>query len=101
LVGAALVFEILCLLTNLLYDLRIMKFQNLFSSAVVITCILITAPSPAQQLSGFETPPIRKSSEVLPPSLIQGEHFKVRDQVAWKGGLHLFTVDSDFGPFEV
>ena len=78
-----------------------MKIQNLFRSAAVIICILITTPSPAQQLSGFETPPIRKANEVLPPTLIQGEHFKVRDQVAWKGGLHLFTVDSDFGPFEV
>ena len=78
-----------------------MKIQNLFRSAAVITCILITTPSPAQKLSGFETPPLRKSSEVLPPSLIQGEHFRVRDQVTWKEGLHVFTVDSDFGPFEV
>jgi hypothetical protein len=50
-----------------------MKIQNLFRSAAVIPCILITTPSPAQQLSGFETPPMRKASQVLPPSLIQGE----------------------------
>ena len=55
----------------------------------------------AQKLDGFETPPVRKASEVLPPALIQGDHFKVRDQVKWKEGLHIFHVDSDFGSFEV
>lgn len=74
----------------------------------VITAILILAVGLASSsgawasgLSGFENPPTRKASEVLPASLLSGAHFKVRDDVGWKEGLHLFTVDSDFGPFEV
>ena len=78
-----------------------MKIHSLKSAVIIIVCIMISASSLAQRLSGYETPPIRKASEVLPPALIQGEHFKVQDQVGWKEGLHLFKVDSDFGPFEV
>jgi len=76
-------------------NIRIRFFTTLF------VCILASAPLSAQQLSIYETPPQRMASEVLPPALIQGDHFKVRDPVSWKEGLHLFTVDSDFGPFEV
>jgi hypothetical protein len=78
-----------------------MKIRILISSGTIVGCILASSILLAQQLSGYETPPIRKASEVLPPALIQGAHFKVQDQVGWKEGLHLFKVESEFGPFEV
>ena len=78
-----------------------MQFKSFLSTAIIITCNLVSTTLSAQTLTAFETPPIRKASTVLPPTLINGQHFKVRDQVGWKEGLHLFTVDSDFGPFEV
>jgi len=62
---------------------------------------MVSTALTAQSLTAFEKPPTRKVSSVLPATLIKGEQFKVRDQVGWKEGLHLFTVDSDFGPFEV
>ena len=58
-------------------------------------------PVHAQQAAGFETPPARKASEILPAYLVQGDHFKVRDKVSWKEGLHEFSVESEFGTFEV
>ena len=78
-----------------------MQFRSFLSTAIIIICIPASATLTAQTLTAFETPPIRKVSTVLPPTLIKGQHFEVRDQVGWKEGLHLFTVDSDFGPFEV
>jgi hypothetical protein len=77
------------------------NIRNPIYAITIVICYLTIAPLSAQSLSGYETPPVRKASEVLPPNLIKGEHFQVRDQVVWKEGLHLFTVDSDFGPFEV
>ena len=63
--------------------------------------IAFGASAQAQQSPRLETPPMRKASEILPAYLVQGDNFKVRDQVGWKEGLHEFTVDSDFGTFEV
>ena len=63
--------------------------------------IAFGASAQAQQSPRLETPPIRKASEILPAYLVQGDNFKVRDKVGWKEGLHEFTVDSDFGTFEV
>ena len=78
-----------------------MHFKNSLYTAIIASCILTSVSSTAQSTAAFETPPIRKASAILPPALIKGEHFTVNDQVGWKEGLHLFTVDSDFGPFEV
>jgi hypothetical protein len=78
--------------------MRIRSFLNIFAISI---CVLGSSSMSAQTSATYETPPIRKASAILPPALIKGEHFSVRDQVGWKGGLHLFTVDSDFGPFEV
>jgi hypothetical protein len=78
-----------------------MQFKNFLYTVILVSCILTSVSSTAQSATAFETPPIRKASAILPPALIKGEHFSVRDQVGWKEGLHLFTVDSDFGPFEV
>jgi hypothetical protein len=78
-----------------------MHFKNSLYTAIIASCILTSVSSAAQSTAAFETPPIRKASAILPPALIKGEHFTVNDQVGWKEGLHLFTVESDFGPFEV
>jgi hypothetical protein len=78
-----------------------MHTRSCINTIIIIICILGSTSSLAQTRSAYETPPIRKASAILPPTLVKGEHFSVRDQVGWKEGLHLFTVDSDFGPFEV
>jgi hypothetical protein len=42
-----------------------------------------------------------QASEVLPPNLRSGPHFKVDDQVMPDGYMLRFTVNSDFGVFPV
>jgi hypothetical protein len=70
--------------------MRIRSFLNIFAISI---CVLGSSSLSAQTSATYETPPIRKASAILPPALVKGEHFSVRDQVGWKEGLHLFTVD--------
>ena len=49
----------------------------------------------------FEVPSNRLASEILGPAQIAGPYRRVREKVISYGYLHNFTVDSDFGPFEV
>jgi len=49
----------------------------------------------------YDEPPVRKASEILPDYMIKGENFTVRDDVTWNDGLHEFTVDTEFGSFDV
>jgi hypothetical protein len=49
----------------------------------------------------YESAGERKASEILPPEILQGPHYRVREVVPSDGYMHQFTVDSDFGAFEV
>jgi hypothetical protein len=49
----------------------------------------------------YETPRDKRASEVLPPNLRSGPHFKVQDRVAADGYMLRFTVNSDYGTFPV
>ena len=55
----------------------------------------------ADSQEAYDTPPVRKASEILPANLITGEHFRVLDEVTWNDGLHEFTVETEFGTFSV
>jgi hypothetical protein len=49
----------------------------------------------------FETPHNRKASEILPSGMISGPHYRIREKVVSYGYMHHYTVDSDYGVFEV
>lgn len=49
----------------------------------------------------FEVPTNENASDVLPPGLISGKSYRVRNTVVSYGYMHTYTVDSDFGVFEV
>jgi hypothetical protein len=51
--------------------------------------------------SQYEAPKERRASEVLPPNLRSGPHFRVQDRVAADGYMLRFTVTSDYGTFPV
>jgi hypothetical protein len=51
--------------------------------------------------AAFETPSNRKASEILPAGMIKGKHYVVRDTVVSYGYMHRYTVDSEFGEFDV
>ena len=49
----------------------------------------------------YEIPGERKASEILPPEILKGPHYRVWEAVPTDGYMHQFTVDSDSGVFEV
>jgi hypothetical protein len=51
----------------------------------------------AAAAAGFELPPVRKASELLPPELLQGPHYTLGEKVYTDGYTHVFTIVSDFG----
>ncbi|MGD0826913.1 MAG: hypothetical protein ABSA09_02355 [Desulfobaccales bacterium] len=51
--------------------------------------------------ANYEAPSEKRASEVLPPNLRSGTHFRVQDRVAADGYMLRFTVNSDYGTFPV
>ncbi len=79
------------------------KARSLVFGAVVLlisSCFLCTDAAAAQKIQ-YERQSDRPVSEVLPPDMITGPHYRVRNTVVSNGYMNHFTVDSDFGVFEV
>jgi hypothetical protein len=55
----------------------------------------------AAKTAKYEAPSDKRASEVLPPNLRSGPHFRVQDRVAADGYMLRFTVNSDYGTFPV
>ncbi len=51
--------------------------------------------------AGYESPPLMRASELLPPEVIAGPHHRVREEVATDGFFRIYQVESDFGAFDV
>ena len=65
--------------------------------SMVLLCATVSATSAAQ----FEAPANRKAAEILPAELLKGSNYQVRDTVVSYGYMDHWTVDTDFGTFEV
>jgi hypothetical protein len=50
---------------------------------------------------GFESPPTRRASDLLAPEIVAGPHHRVAEAVGSDGFVHLYTLASDYGDFEV
>ena len=80
---------------------------NIFSLALALAATvqcLAQTPEPTEIRRAevaFEELPELKASEILKPELLKGPHFVVRDPVPTASGMNQFTIDSDFGVFEV
>lgn len=51
----------------------------------------------AQAPVAFEKPPVFQASQVLPPSMLQGDLFRVRESAPSDGFLVHFTLDTNYG----
>ncbi len=58
------------------------------------------SPETYAQSIKYENPGILKAHEILPPELLEGEHYKVMEEVATYDLTNRFTILSTFGPFE-
>ena len=46
---------------------------------------------------GYEGPTTFKAKDLLPPALLKGPHFQVKDEVPTSGYFHDFAITSDYG----
>lgn len=86
--------------------MRVSRLQFMCPKGLLLTAILALAllPFQAAPCSGavaYETPVNRSAADILPQQLLSGPHYRVRDKVVSYGYMHRYTVDSDFGEFEV
>jgi hypothetical protein len=80
--------------------IRYKLISTCFFSLFTYFCLFMFA-SHAMAKSKFDKPGIVKATEVLPESLVSNENFSIREDVSWIGGLHQFTVDTEYGYFEI
>ena len=62
---------------------------------------MVWASSGAIHAAEYEIPSDRKASEILPAEILKGPHYRIREVVTADGYMDQFTVDSDYGVFEV
>ncbi|ABK16702.1 hypothetical protein [Syntrophobacter fumaroxidans] len=69
---------------------------------LALAVFLMTFPpgADAAPATRYEHPANRVVTDVLPPEMIQGPHFRVENKVVSYGYMNRFTVTSDFGVFE-
>jgi hypothetical protein len=70
-------------------------------TALAIACVslvLVSAPVSAQD---YETPGSRPTASVLRPEAMTGPHYSIAPTVVSYGFMNHYTVDSDYGAFEV
>jgi len=68
---------------------------------ILVTAALGLAVACPAWAGEFEYPGVRQASQILPKHMLAGPHFKVREKVVTYGYMDHWTVDSDFGVFEV
>lgn len=61
--------------------------------------VLISYPVIAQQ--GYESPPVLRATDVLPPPLLASEHHRVAEEVRNNGFMNFYTLETAFGRFQV
>ncbi len=64
-----------------------------------LACVVLAAPAysqPAASEGGF----LLEGSSLLPPGLVRGTSYRVRNQVPTDGYMAHFQIDSDFGTFD-
>jgi hypothetical protein len=61
------------------------------------TLLLAVIASAALAQGGYEAAATFKASEILPPGLLKGPHFQVKESVPTTGYFHDFDITSDYG----
>jgi hypothetical protein len=68
---------------------------------IIISLVMLFMPAHDISAEGYEIPGNRSASDILPTSMLVGPHHRIQNKVVSYGYMHHYTVDSDFGRFEV
>ncbi|MEE9604981.1 MAG: hypothetical protein V3V70_05340 [Candidatus Scalindua sp.] len=70
----------------------------------MLSIIFFTAICVSQtetEYAEYETPGVLKAHEILPPELLEGENFRVSEEVVTYGFTNYYTIETPYGTFEV
>jgi hypothetical protein len=67
----------------------------------VVGFLGLLAFAASAQAADYEMPRDRSAKEILGPGGLKGQHYRIRDLVVVDGYMERWSVDSDFGAFEV
>jgi hypothetical protein len=62
-----------------------------------LLALLASSAALALAQAGYEGPTTFKAKDLLPPTLLKGPHFQVKDEVPTSGYFHDFAITSDYG----
>jgi hypothetical protein len=68
---------------------------------VILPALALALAAAGAGAAGYEAPANQRAADVLPAELAKGPQYAVRDPVVADGYMYHYTVDSDFGAFEV
>lgn len=63
----------------------------------LLPLLITTAALQAQSPAAFEKPPVFQASQVLPPAMLTGDLYRVREYAPSDGFLVHFTLDTNYG----
>jgi hypothetical protein len=68
--------------------------------AAAVACAAALFGAAAAVATDYEGPRTFRAAEILSPSQLKGLHYEVAPEVTTEGYLHVFQLDTDFGPLE-
>src|SRR5262245_40069095 len=71
--------------------------QSTALSRSALPLLLVAAATAALAQGAYEGATTFKASEILPPTLVKGPHFQVKESVPTTGYFHDFEITSDYG----
>ncbi len=73
----------------------------MFRVVCLVALAILPATAGVVYAADYEFPSNRSASAILPAEILAGPHHRVRERVVSYGYMHRWTVESDFGTFEV
>jgi len=74
---------------------------SLFKVLCLVVLSVMAATAGVAYAAEYEYPSNRSASAILPAEILAGPHHRVRERVVTYGYMHQWTVESNFGTFEV
>ena len=79
---------------------RINENQKILSFLTLSICFVLFS-SFVSAAEKYQVPTNRRVTDIFPADIITGPHYQIRDKVVSYGYMDHFTVDSDYGVFQV
>lgn len=76
------------------------SWKRTATTMIAIAILSFSFPAEPTSLPDPEVPPVKRAGDLLPPELIEGEDFRVLDEIGNYDSLNIYRIESDFGELE-